>query len=39
MALAYNRLVERFAMPAPPLPVRHRGDVLYDVTRQLLALA
>jgi cell division protein FtsI (penicillin-binding protein 3) len=29
----------RFAMPAAPLPVRHRGDVLYDVTRQLLALA
>jgi uncharacterized protein YprB with RNaseH-like and TPR domain len=39
MSLAYNRLLERFSMPAIPLPVSHRGDVLYDLTRQLLALA
>lgn len=38
MAMAYNRLVERLAMPAPPVTVRHRGEVLYDLSRQLLAL-
>jgi uncharacterized protein len=39
MSLAYNRLLARFSMPAAPVPVRHHGDVLHDVTRQLLALA
>ncbi len=38
MALGYNRLVERLGLPAKPLAVSHRGDVLYDVTRQILAL-
>jgi len=38
MDLGYNRLVERLGMPAAPLPVSHRGDVLYDVTRQILGL-
>jgi len=38
MALGYNRLVERLAMPAEALPVSWRGDVLYDVSRALLAL-
>jgi hypothetical protein len=38
LALAYNRLVERLAVPADPVRVCHRGDVLYDVTKTLLAL-
>lgn len=37
-ALGYNRMLERHRMPAPALPVPQRGDVLYDVTRALLAL-
>ena len=42
-ALAYNALVEGLAAPAvraaaPPLPVPARGDVLYDVSKILLAL-
>lgn len=38
MAMGYNRIVERLELPAEPLPVSHRGDVLYDVTRLVLAL-
>ena len=38
MALGYNRLVERLRLPAQPIPVSHRGDVLYDVTRLVLSL-
>ena len=38
MAMGYNRLVERLRLPAAPLPVSHRGDVLYDLSRQLLSL-
>jgi uncharacterized protein len=38
MVLAYNRMVERLALPATPLAPWHRGDVLYDVTKQVLAL-
>jgi uncharacterized protein YprB with RNaseH-like and TPR domain len=38
MDLGYNRLVERLSLPAAPVPVSHRGDVLYDVTRRLLEL-
>jgi len=42
-ALAYNALVGEVATPAvraaaPPLPVPGRGDVLYDVSKILLAL-
>jgi uncharacterized protein YprB with RNaseH-like and TPR domain len=37
-SLGYNRIVERLGLPADPVPVRHRGDWLYDMTRQLLAL-
>ena len=38
VALGYNRLVERLRLPAEPIPVSHRGDVLYDVTRLVLSL-
>jgi hypothetical protein len=38
MDLGYNRLLERLSLPAEPVPVSHRGDVLYDVTRRLLEL-
>jgi len=38
MALGYNRLVERLGLPADPVPVSFRGDVLYDLTRRLLEL-
>jgi uncharacterized protein YprB with RNaseH-like and TPR domain len=38
MDLAYNRMIERLRLPAAPVRVQERGDVLYDVTRILLAL-
>jgi uncharacterized protein YprB with RNaseH-like and TPR domain len=38
MVLAYNRMVERLELPAPPLARWERGDVLYDMTKQLLGL-
>ena len=38
MCLGYNRMVERLALPAAPLPVWRRGDVLYDLSRLLLDL-
>jgi hypothetical protein len=38
VALGYNRIVERLSMPGEPLAVPGRGDVLYDVTREILAL-
>jgi len=38
MGLGYNRLVERLGLPGKPIVVSHRGDVLYDLTRQLLAI-
>lgn len=38
MALGYNRLVERLGLPADPVPVSFRGDVLYDLTRCVLDL-
>jgi len=37
-ALGYNRILERLGLPADPVPVEGRGDCLYDMTRQLLAL-
>jgi uncharacterized protein YprB with RNaseH-like and TPR domain len=36
--LGYNRMIERLRLPASPLRVSERGDVLYDVTRLVLAL-
>ncbi len=38
MCLAYNGLAARTGLPFQPLPVPERGDVLYDVSRLLLAL-
>jgi uncharacterized protein YprB with RNaseH-like and TPR domain len=38
MDLGYNRMIERLRLPASPLPVSGRGDVLYDVTKLLLSL-
>lgn len=38
MALAYNRSVETLGLPAAKVAVSYRGDVLYDVSKALLAL-
>lgn len=35
--LGYNRLVQRTGMPASPLPVTGRGELLYDVSRAVEA--
>jgi hypothetical protein len=39
MALGYNRMLLRQGAPGAPVPVAYRGDVLYDVTRILEAVA
>lgn len=38
MAMAYNRLAAASGIPCAPLPVSLRGDVLYDISKILLAL-
>jgi uncharacterized protein YprB with RNaseH-like and TPR domain len=38
MDLGYNRMIERLRLPAAPVRVSERGDVLYDLTRLVLAL-
>jgi uncharacterized protein YprB with RNaseH-like and TPR domain len=38
MALGHNRMIERLRLPAAPVPRWERGEVLYDVTKLLLAL-
>jgi len=38
MDLAYNRMIERLRLPAPPVAVAERGDFRYDMTQALLAL-
>jgi uncharacterized protein len=38
MAIGYNRMIERHRMPAAPVARWERGDVLYDVTKLVLAL-
>ena len=38
MGLAYNQLAERLGPGAAPVVVSQRGDVLYDVSKILLAL-
>ena len=38
MALGYNRMLERFELPGEPVPTWERGDVLYDVTKRLMAI-
>jgi uncharacterized protein YprB with RNaseH-like and TPR domain len=36
--LGYNRMIDRLRLPAPPVRVSERGDVLYDLTRLVLGL-
>jgi uncharacterized protein YprB with RNaseH-like and TPR domain len=38
LALGYNLMVERLRLPAAPVPSWSRGDVLYDLSKLLLAL-
>jgi uncharacterized protein YprB with RNaseH-like and TPR domain len=38
MALAHNRLAAAWGIPAAEVPVSYRGDVLYDISKILLAL-
>ncbi len=38
MDLGYNRMIERLRLPAAKVRVSERGDVLYDVTKRVLAL-
>jgi uncharacterized protein YprB with RNaseH-like and TPR domain len=38
MALGYNRMIERYGLPGAPVARWERGDVLYDVTKQVLAV-
>jgi uncharacterized protein YprB with RNaseH-like and TPR domain len=35
MALGYDRMLERLELPGRPVGPWHRGDVLYDLTKQL----
>jgi hypothetical protein len=39
LGLGYNRMIERLGLPAPAVTVSHRGDVLYDLTRELMRIA
>jgi uncharacterized protein len=39
VTLGYNRLVERLDLPAPPVERFERGDVLYDMTKEVLRVA
>jgi uncharacterized protein YprB with RNaseH-like and TPR domain len=38
MTLGYNRMLERFELPGEKIAEWQRGDVLYDVSKQLLAV-
>jgi uncharacterized protein YprB with RNaseH-like and TPR domain len=38
LGLAYNRLVEKAGLGADPVHVSYRGDVLYDVSKIVMAL-
>jgi uncharacterized protein YprB with RNaseH-like and TPR domain len=38
MTLGYNRMLERYCLPGAPVSLWHRGDALYDMTRQLLSI-
>jgi uncharacterized protein YprB with RNaseH-like and TPR domain len=38
MTLGYNRMLERYRLPGERVAVWQRGDVLYDLTKQLLAI-
>jgi uncharacterized protein YprB with RNaseH-like and TPR domain len=38
VTIGYNRMVERLRLPAAPIVPWSRGDVLYDLSKLLLAL-
>ena len=38
MTRGYNRMLERYRLPGRAVPDFQRGDVLYDLTKELLAL-
>lgn len=38
MTLGHNRMLERYRLPGASVKVWERGDVLYDISKQLLAL-
>jgi len=38
MAMAYNRMLERFELPGEPVEAWEHGEVLYDVSKRLLEL-
>lgn len=38
VTLGYNRMLERHRLPGQPVEVWQRGEVLYDVSKQLLAV-
>ncbi len=38
MTLGYNGMLERHRLPASPVALWRRGDVLYDMSKQLLAI-
>ncbi|HEX8909206.1 MAG TPA: ribonuclease H-like domain-containing protein [Anaeromyxobacteraceae bacterium] len=38
MALGYNRMLGRFELPGEPVAPWERGEVLYDVTKRLMAI-
>ncbi len=38
MTLGYNRMLERYELPGAPVGLWQRGDVLYDISKQLLAI-
>jgi len=38
MTLGHNRMLERYGLPGMPVALWQRGDVLHDVSKQLLAV-
>ncbi|HUK65318.1 MAG TPA: ribonuclease H-like domain-containing protein [Anaeromyxobacteraceae bacterium] len=38
MALGYNRMLQRYGLPGSPVRPFHRGEVLYDLSKELMAL-
>jgi uncharacterized protein YprB with RNaseH-like and TPR domain len=38
MTLGHNRMLERNGLPGAPVQVWERGDILYDISKQLLAV-
>ena len=38
MTLGHNRMLERYGLPGTPVALWQRGDVLYDISKQLLTI-